>query len=245
MSENIPFLSNSTAIASLVVGGLGFMSAIATLMFNAYNSKKNFELQVKINNLQHEKDNRDKSKAYNRVLGNLLKVFHAYVKHKQLLSESGFKDVPDEYLLKLLDEIDSFESEIVKFNSVANSETEIIPELTMQLHQLLEILNRFLLMTKHFKKNQSDSYLQENKLILKRAYIYSVSEYLDEMFDDVIKELSYKAETSNEFKDLISQFNSQETINQSFEIQEKLILRLLESLSRQFGREVTRDELFF
>ncbi len=245
MSEKVTLLNNSTAIASLIVGGLGFLSAIITLIFNAHNNNRNFELQAKINSLQNEKENREKSKAYNRVLGNLLKLFHSYVKHKQLLDENGVNNIPDNYLLQILDEIDSFENEIERFNIVANNETEIIPELTMQLHQLLEVLNRFLFMSKQFRDNESDSYLQDNKLILKRAFVYSICEFLDDMFNDVINELSQKAETTNEFKILIAQFNSEKTIKKSIEIQEKLTKRLLESLSRQLGKEVTKEELFF
>tara|TARA_R110000764_G_scaffold119039_2_gene206633 strand:- start:33506 stop:34228 length:723 start_codon:yes stop_codon:yes gene_type:complete len=232
-----PFLSNTTAIISLIIGALGFISAIGTLIFTTRNNNRNFELQK-------ENNEREKSKAYNRVLGNFLKVYHSYIKHKHLLNENGMKNIPDFALEHTIDKIDNFEHEIEKFRIVVDNESEIIPELTIQLHEILDLLGRFQLMSEQFRNNTFDLNLQKNKLVLKRAFIFSIKDLLDDYFNDLINDLSEKAEVSEEFKKNLSEFNSEETIERNFELQNTLFERMLESLSRQLGRTVTIDELF-
>ena len=232
-----PFLSNTTAIVSLIVGGLGFLSAIGTLIFTTINNNRNFKLQS-------DKNEREKSKAYNRVLGNFLKVYHSYIKHKHLLNENGIKKIPDFALEQVIEKIDHFEKEIEKFKVVVDHESEIIPELTIQLHEILDLLGRFQLMSEQFRNNEFDTNLQQNKLVLKRAFVYSVKDLLDEYFTDLINDLSERAEVSDEFKENLSKINSEEAIEKNLELQDKLFERMLDSLSRQLGRTVTFEELF-
>ncbi|MCD8450339.1 hypothetical protein LNI98_11635 [Tenacibaculum dicentrarchi] len=232
-----PFLSNTTAIISLIIGGLGFISAIGTLIFTTRNNNRNFELQA-------EKNEREKSKAYNRVLGNFLKVYHSYIKHKHLLNENGMQNIPDFALEQIIDKIDNFEHEIEKFRIVVDNESEIIPELTIQLHEILDLLSRFQIMSEQFRNNSFDLNLQKNKLVLKRAFVFSIKDLLDEYFTDLINDLSEKAEVSDEFKENLAEFNSEETIERNLELQSTLLERILASLSRQLGRTVTTDELF-
>ena len=232
-----PFLSNTTAIVSLIVGGLGFLSAIGTLIFTTINNKRNFKLQL-------DKNEREKSKAYNRVLGNFLKVYHSYIKHKHLLNENGIKKIPDFALEQVIEKVDHFEKEIEKFKVVVDQESEIIPELTIQLHEILDLLNRFQLMSEQFRNNEFDINLQQNKLVFKRAFVYSIKDLLDEYFTDLINELSQRAEVSEEFNENLAIFNSEEAIEKNLELQDKLFERLLDSLSRQLGRTITFEDLF-
>ena len=232
-----PFLSNTTAIISLIIGGLGFISAIGTLIFTTRNDNRNYIIQA-------DKNEREKSKAYNRVLGNFLKVYHSYIKHKYLLNENGMENIPDSAFEQIIDKIDNFEYEIKKFRIVIDNESEIIPELTIQLHEIMDLLGRFEIMTEQFKNNAFDLNLQKNKLVLKRAFIFSIKDLLDDYFGDLINDLSEKAEVSNEFKDNLSEFNSEETIGRNLKLQQKLTERMLASLSRQLGRQVTIKELF-
>src|SRR5690554_4155839 len=116
-----PFLSNTTAIISLIIGGLGFISAIGTLIFTTRNNNRNYIIQA-------DKNEREKSKAYNRVLGNFLKVYHSYIKHKYLLNENGMENIPDSAFEQIIDKIDNFEYEIKKFRIVIDNESEIIPK---------------------------------------------------------------------------------------------------------------------
>lgn len=237
IEQEEPFLNNTTAIVSLIIGGLGFLSAIGTLIFTARNNNRNYQLQI-------DKDEREKSKSYNRVLGNLLKVYHSYIKHKHILHENGLKDFPDFMLEQLIDKIDNFEQEIENFRNVVENESEIIPELTIQLHELLDLLKRFQLMSELFRDYEFDLNLQQNKIVLKRAFIFSVKELLDEYFLDLINDLSEKAEVTDGFKENLAEFNSEETIERNLELQNKLIERMLDSLSRQLNRPVSRKELF-
>ncbi|MCG2418264.1 hypothetical protein K8089_04455 [Aequorivita sp. F47161] len=231
------FLSNTTAIISLIIGGLGFISAIGTLIFTTRNNNRNYKLQ-------DDKNEREKSKAYNRVLGNFLKVYHSYIKHKHLLNENGIENIPDSALEQIIEKIDNFEHEIKKFRIVIDNESEIIPELTIQLHEIMDLLGRFEIMSEQFKNNALDLNLQKNKLVLKRAFVFSIKDLLDDYFEDLINDLSKKAEISNEFKDHLAEFNSDETIGRNIKLQQKLTERMLVSLSKQLGREVTIKELF-
>ncbi len=232
-----PFLSNTTAIVTLIVGGLGFLSAIVTLIFTTVNNTRNFKLQS-------DKNEREKSKAYNRVLGNFLKVYHSYIKHKHLLNENGIEKIPDFTLEQVIEKIDHFEKEIEKFKTVVDHESEIIPELTIQLHEILDLLGHFQLMSEQFRNNEFDINLQQNKLVLKRAFVYSIKDLLDEYFADLINDLSERAEVSEEFKENLAKINSEEAIEKSLELQDKIFERILDSLSRQLGRTVTFEELF-
>lgn len=136
IEQQEPFINNTTAIVSLIVGIAGFLSAIITLIFTVRNNNRNYKIQA-------EKHANEKSKSYNKVLGSLLKVYHSYNKHKFLLKEDGMDNIPDKNLIKMIDLIDDFECEIKRFKETTNSESEIIPELTMELHELNDILSRF------------------------------------------------------------------------------------------------------
>lgn len=230
------FLNNTTAIVSLIVGALGFLSALVALIFTVRNNNRNYKLQA-------DKNEREKNKSYNRVLGSLLKVYHSYIKHKYLYSDDGVKNIPDFALIKLIDKIDNFEPEINRFKIVADNESEIIPELTFQIHELLDLLSRFQLMSEQIANDEFDSDLQKNKLMLKRAHIYAVKELLDEYFLNLIIDLSKKADVDDEFQKALSEFNSDETIKKNLELQKTLFDRMITSLSKQLSRTVTMDEL--
>jgi hypothetical protein len=99
-------------------------------------------------------------------------------------------------------------------------------------------------MSEQFKNNALDLNLQKNKLVLKRAFVFSIKDLLDDYFEDLINDLSKKAEISNEFKDHLAEFNSDETIGRNIKLQQELTERMLVSLSKQLSREVTIKELF-
>jgi len=230
MTENI--INNSTAIVSLIVGTLGFLTAILTLIFSSRNNRRNYKLQ-------EHKENRERSKSYNRVLGNLLKVYHSYIKHKHLYKDEGVQDFPDAVLVQFVDKIDNFEVEIVKFKKVVENESEIIPELTIYIHELLDLLSRFELLSEHIPINDSSI----EKLVFKRAHNYAVSELLDEYFDDLILKLSQKADIEENFIETLKEFNSDDTICKTIKIQQKILKRMMESLSKQTGQNLEISDL--
>ena len=125
-----------------------------------------------------------------------------------------------------------------------DNESEILPELTIQLHEILDLLSRFQIMSEQFKNNSFDLKLQKNKLVMKRAFIFSIKDLLDEYFSDLINDLSEKAEASNEFKENLVEFNSEETIERNLELQNMVLERMSASLSRQLGRTISINELF-
>lgn len=229
-------LNDSTTIASLLVGTLGFFTAILTIVITSRNNKRNYKL---IEN----KENREKSKSYNRVLGCLLKVYRSYIMHKQLYNENGMANFPDKALVEFIYKIDKFENEIAKFKQVVDEESEIIPEITMSLDELLDILSRFELLSEQIPKSNSNTDSKMLFLIFKRAHIYAVSELLDEYFKEIILEISKRSEVDNEFIKALQDFESEDAIEISVDIQKTVLDRMMESLSRQVGEEMTWDKL--
>ena len=229
--------NDTTATVSLIIGILGFLSAIETLIFSAINNRRNFKLQS-------EKNEIEKSKAYNRVLGNLLKVYHSYVKHKMLFAENGVENIPDFALIQMIEKIDNFAEEIIKFRIVAEKESEIIPELTFEIHDLLDILGRFELMTEHTKSPEFKNGPFDRILIIKRSHIFAVQEILDEYFSSLISDLSKKADVDDEFQKSLNEFNSAESLNKIIEMQKEIFERLLASLSRQIGEEIKMEDIW-
>jgi hypothetical protein len=229
--------NDTTATVSIFIGILGFLSAIGTLIFTIVNNKRNYKLQF-------EKNEIEKSKAYNRVLGNLLKVYHSYVKHKMLFAENGVENIPDFALIQMIDKIDNFEEEIIKFRVVAEKESEIIPELTFEIHDLLDILGRFELMTEHTKSPEFENGPPNNVLIIRRSHIYAVQEILDEYFSSLISDLSKKADVDSEFQKSLDAFNSAESLEKVVEMQNEIFERLLASLSRQVREEIKLEDIW-
>ena len=153
------------------------------------------------------------------------------------------KNFPDHILEQIIGKVDSFENEIEKFQVVINNESEIIPELTIQLHEILDLLGRFQIMSEKFKNKEFNLESDMNRLVLKRAHLFSVKELLDEYFSELINDLSEKADVSDKFKEIMFEFNSEKTRKSLLEIQNLLIERMLESLSRQLGRKITFNDL--
>jgi len=140
-------------MVTLIIGLLGFTTAILTLIFSHLNNNRNLtfllekdkrdrEDRLKRDELEFNKDKWDRQKAYNRVLGCLLKVFRSYIVHKHYYNEKGVENIPDSLLPQLLDKIDHFNSDIKSLNKTVNIETEIIPELTIILHEFLDLLTQ-------------------------------------------------------------------------------------------------------
>jgi hypothetical protein len=235
LQDNI--FTDTTAMISIIIGTLGFLSAIATLVFTILNNNRNFKLQS-------DKNEIEKSKAYNRILGNLLKVYHSYVKHKMLFAENGLENVPDYVLIQLIDKIDNFDTEIQKFKRVAENESEIIPELTFEIHDLLDILGRFEMISEHIKSPEFENGPPERILIVRRSHTFAVQEILDEYFSSLITDLSKKADVDEEFQEALDKFNSSESLEKIVELQKNIFDRLLASLSRQIGEEIKLDDVW-
>ena len=237
-------LNDSASIVALVVGTLGFSSAIITLIFSAKHNRKTLDLQLRI-------DAQDRQKSYNRVMGSLLKTYRSYLNHKMLYAETGVKSIPDKLLIMQLDNLDSFEAEIVYFQQVTNEESEIIPELTIYIHELLDFLNRFKIISKNLSSSEQiegvDQSLSEQidqfKLAIKRAHNYSYEELLDQCFLDLLNLISKKADVSEDFMNEVKMFDSEEMASETLKFQEKIKTRMQESINRQLGTEINIDEL--
>ncbi|MFC0878931.1 hypothetical protein ACE01N_20220 [Saccharicrinis sp. FJH2] len=243
----------ATSTATLTVGLLGFITAILTLIFSNSNNKRNHyfllekdkrdrEDKLKKDELDFAKDKRERQRAYNRVLGCFLKVYHSYIKHKFLFNEDGISIMPDKYLIQMLDKIDNFIEEINTFKRIVITETEIIPELTIHLHELLDILSRFELLSAQIPTDPSQPDTEKMKVVFQRAHTFAVSELLDEYFTDLIEKLSKKAEVSDDFIDLMKEFNSSETMERNIKTQQEIMERMMQSLSRQLGQDVTIND---
>lgn len=235
-------MNDSATIVALIVGVLGFVVAILTFIYTNKNNRKNLELSQSI-------DRRDTQKSYNRVLGSLLKVYHSFLKHKMLFNEDGVEHMPDEVLMLKIEELDSFEDNIEYFKVVTTEESEIIPELTLYIHELIELLEKFRLVSEHFSSLGSvggipDDQLQLLKLAFMRAHNFSYQEILDEYFIDLIELISDKADVEDGFLEEVKSYNSEESSSESLTIQSKIKSRLEESLSRQLGEDFSFDDFF-
>jgi hypothetical protein len=237
-NDSFGFLKTiSTSSVTLIIGLLGFTSAILTLIYSHFNNKKNLNLLL-------EKDIRERQRAYNRVLGSFLKVYHSYIKHKYLFNEDGVLIIPDKYLVQMLDKIDNFNSEINSFRKCIANETEILPELTIYLHELLDLLGRFELLSSAIPTDPMNPNSEQMKVLFQRAHTYAVKELLDEYFTDLIETIAKRADVSEEFLQDINAFNSTETIEKNIKMQEEIMTRMMQSLSRQLGGDVKIEDFF-
>lgn len=233
-------MNDSATIVALIVGVLGFVAAILTLVYTNINNRKNLELSQSI-------DRRESQKSYNRVLGSLLKVYHSFLKHKMLFSENGVEHMPDHLLITKIDELDSFEENIDHFRAVTEDELEIIPELTLFIHELLDLLGRFEMVSQHFESIEvqegiSSDQLELLKLKFKRAHNYSYEEVLDEYFLDLIHLISEKSDVQDDFLKEVKSYNSEESFEESAKVQSEIKNRMQESLSRQLGTDFNFDD---
>jgi len=238
-----------------LIGILGFISAILSLIYSNKNSKRNLDFlrnksekdrddSLERYKLEDEKDRSERQKAYNRVLGSFLKVYHSYIKHQYLYSENGVLNIPDEYLVQQIENIDDLNIEIKSFKNTVNEQAEIIPELTIYLYEILDLLGRFELVVSQIPMNSN---LQENntaKLLIQRAHSYAVQEILDDYFSDLIEMIAKKAKVSNTFLKEIKDFNSNTVKEHNIEIQNNIMKRYLESISRQTGQDIDINNMF-
>ena len=243
-----------TAGATILVGLFGFTTAILTIVISYWYNKRNLNFLLEKDKREHEsrskrdelefaKDNREKQRAYNRILGSFLKVYHSYVKHKYLFDENGVNNFPDEYLIQTVEKVDNFKYEISVFKKCFNEEAEIIPELTIYLHEILDLLGRFELLDSQIVVDPNNPQSQSAKLIWQRAHIFAVSDLLDKYFEDLIETIAKKADVSDEFLIELRAFNSKDTVEYNINIQKEILDRMLASLSRQTGQTVTLDTL--
>jgi hypothetical protein len=248
------FKSTITATATIIVGLLASFTGILTIIVSYYSNKRNLNFLLEKDKREHEsrqkkdelefaKDTRDKQKAYNRILGAFLKVYHSYVKHKFLFDEKGVNNFPDQYLLQTLDKIDNFKIEISSFKKRFEEEAEIIPELTIYLHEILDILGRFELLDGQIPVDPNNPDAETAKLVFQRAHTYAVSELLDSYFEDLIEKIARKADVSEEFLKELKDINSKDSIEFNIRTQKEIMDRMFASLSRQTGQEINIDTL--
>ena len=237
-----------------LIGILGFLTALVTLIYSHYNNKRNFEYlsekdklnredNLKRDNFELKKDKKERQKSYNKILGSFLKVYHSYLKHKMLFDENGVNNIPDEYLIQQIDKIDNLNDEIKTFKKVANEQAEIIPEITIYLYEILDLLGRFEMTLEQIPKGLSLEEEGPTKLLIQRAHSFAVEELLDEYFTDLIDQIAIKAEVTDEFLTEIKEFNSEESAQKNLGIQNEIMKRYLESLSRQTGTKFDINDL--
>ncbi len=241
--------------STLIVGVFGFTMAILTLIYSNFNNKRNHKFllekdkrdredRLKKDELDFAKDKRDRQKAYNRVLGSFLKVYHSYIQHKYLFSESGVSNIPDKYLMKTVEKLDNLNFEIISFKKTVSEESSILPELTIYLHEILNLLGRFEMVVAEIPTDISEEDSINAKLIVQRAHSFAVEELLDEYFTDLIEKIAIKADISDEFLTEIKEFNSTGTIERNMEMQNEILKRYIESISRQTGQDIDINSIF-
>lgn len=225
-----------TALATLTVGLLVFIATMLTLIFSTRNNRLNYKLLL-------QKDKAEKQKSYNRVLGSFLKVYHSYLKHNLLFNENGQQYIPDNQLIIITDKIDNLTRDIKSFRKTVDEESEILPEITLSLHSILDLLDRFEIFSSEISNDIKFQNTEITKLVLQRAQNFAVKEILDEMFQDLIEQIAIKAEVSNNFLNDIKEYNSETYEEKSLENQQHIFKRFLESLSRQIGKEIKVEDL--
>lgn len=245
----------SDSSGTLIVGVLGFTTAIATLVYSSYNNKRNYDFLLekdkrdseersKKDELDFAKDKRERQRAYNRILGSFLKVYHSYIQHKYLFKETGVPNIPDKFLIQMVEKLDNLNVEIVSFKNLVSEESAILPELTIYLHEILNLLSRFEMVVAEIPTDISLEEYTKAKLLIQRAHSFAVEKLLDEYFSDLIDKIAIKAEISDEFLKEIREFNSNDAVEKNIEMQRELSQRYFESISRQTGQFIDINTVF-
>lgn len=175
-----------------------------------------------------------KRESYNRVFTGLIKLYYSYIKHKGLYSEKAIFGVPDEEYIQVVKHIDTFDSDIQKFQNLLIDEVEIVPEISLKVHTVFEIIDRFGVIDRIGNSGIPNTEISdEEKLSIKRAQFFALDEFLSDFFKDIIEEIAKKTSVKKKFINDLFYLGSDEHEKETFDEQLKLIKRYYESLNRQ------------
>lgn len=216
--------------------------AIVSLLVTHFNNKRNLKfLEEKdkheteqkriIDEMEISKDKRYQQRAYNRLSSGLLKLYNSYIKHRCLYAGNQRLDV--------VEINDTFIEDIAAFKTVYNKEVDIIPEYAISLFELVDTLNRFVLLKDILEKEQD--LVQNNghkKLKAKRAVMDSLSALLDKEFVDILDQISDKADISEPYKRYLKDNSPESYVANSLKIQQEMIKRMEDSFRKQTNSDV-------
>jgi len=146
--------------------------------------------------------------------------------------------------MQMVAKLDNLNAEIISFKKTVSEESAILPELTIYLHEILNLLGRFEMVVAEIPTDISIEDSAKAKLLIQRAHSFAVQELLDEYFTDLIEKMAIKAEISDEFLKEIKEFNSTEAVERNMEMQSEILKRYIESISRQTGQDIDVNNIF-
>jgi len=179
-------------------------------------------------------DRKRKKQAYNRLFTGLIKLYHSYLKNKQVFAEKQVFDLPDEIWATVAKHLDNFQDDLKEFKDCVNRETKIIPEISINFHFLFDAVGRLTVIDKiKIIETSLSMPTDQVKLIIKRAQFYALQEKLDDYFNDLIDETCKKTTVTKEFVKRLKELNTDKELREMAIEQEKIMYRYLESLYRQ------------
>lgn len=237
MVEYLNNIEDSWKIPLATITGalIAFFGAMTTLLITSRYSKLNYNFLV-------QKDRYEKQKSYNRVLGSFLKVYHSFLKHNLLFSENKQKFIPDDQLISFAQKLDNLTRDIEAFKKTVNEEAEILPEITLNLHSIIDLLDRFEIANTEIPNDVNVDDTENSKLVILRAQAFAVNEILNDAFHDLINTIAIKAEVSEEFLNNLRDYNSDSYEEKSLDQQEEIYKRFIESYERQTGKKFPLDD---
>lgn len=187
-------------------------------------------------------DTRKRKAAYNRTFSAVLKLYLAYVSLRETYSQSSEGYIPEDALAIYSKNDDSLPKAIRDFETTMNKEADIVPEILLLTHALVDVLNRITLAQSI--KNMDEKYFSElsdeNMLSIKRAQVYALKDGIDEIFLDTFIDVRKKSTINKSFIKKLKLLNSDEFSHGLQAEQHMFINKYFESLNKQ---GVLPDEL--
>lgn len=125
-----------------------------------------------------------------------------------LYSEFNF-NIPDHIFSIIIKTIDRFEIDLKIFKETVFAEAEIIPEVTFKVNHLFEILERLTVFDR-FKENKEFQIDEKQELLIKRAQLYSVNEFFDNFFVEIINDVKSHTTVKKKFIKQLYYINTNE-----------------------------------
>lgn len=180
-------------------------------------------------------DKKKREVVYNRVFTSVIKLYLSFIKHKMLYSEETPYNLPNELYSLIASGVDSFNSDIDEFKIAIDKESEIIPEILIQTHILIETIDRVRILDKINASVAVElgEITNQDNLFIKRALFYSFEKVLKEHFEHVIIEMRKYTTVKKSFIDNIFIYDSKEYFREAEKAQREIFKRYIESLNRQ------------
>ncbi|MCD2259132.1 hypothetical protein [Psychroserpens luteolus] len=176
-----------------------------------------------------------KQVSYNRLFSSVLKLHFSYIKHTELYAEKPPMNIPDEMFIPMIEHIDTFSTDIDEFKKTIDRESDIVPEIIIQTHNLFDTIDRIRIVDRMQEKNSKNNIevSESENIAVKRALFYAMSETFDDFFEDIILQLHKKSSSSHDFVSMLKHFKTDEYKEEVAFEQKKIMKRYYESLNRQ------------